>query len=259
MENLFRAAAQVYDIVYETKPPMPDIAFYLDYAKQQQGEVLELGCGTGRVALRLAEAGFRVTGLDLSTQMLDIFKQKLTAAMELAEKITLVHGNMADFSLDRKYAMIISPFRAFQALTDDRDIEKSLSCICEHLTDSGIFIVNVFYPYADPLDESWCREEVFIDEIINEQTGIRIKRYECRERIDTANQIIYPYLVYEVSTPEGKTERLTEPLRLKYYYSRQLRAFIEKAGMEITEEYSWYDKSPPGSREIIFVCRRKKL
>ena len=57
MENLFRAAAQVYDIVYETKPPMPDIAFYLDYAKQQQGEVLELGCGTGRVTLRLADVG----------------------------------------------------------------------------------------------------------------------------------------------------------------------------------------------------------
>ena len=150
-----------------------------------------------------------------------------------------------------------APFRAFQAVTEQKDIENVFSCVREHLSDDGIFIVNVFNPYANPLDESWCREEIYIGEITDEATGIRVEKHECREKIDPVNQIIYPYLAYVVTYPDGQTERLIEPLQMKYYYSPQLRAEVEKAGLVIADEFSWYDKSPPGGREIILVCRRK--
>lgn len=262
-KNIYRSTAWIYDIVYRIKPPLPDIPFYLEYAKQQcgeSGEILELGCGTGRVALALAKKGFSVTGLDLSNQMLDIFREKLAKEVskqpELAERIKIIHGNMADFSFGQKFPLIIVPFRAFQAVTAQEDIENTLACVREHLTDEGIFIVNVFKPYAEPLDESWCSDESFIDEIKDEESGINIKRYEIRERIDIANQIIYPSLIYAVTYPDGRTERLIEPLQMKYYYSRQLRAEVEKAGLIVAEEFSYYDKSPPGGREIILICRR---
>ena len=265
-KNIYRQAASIYDIVHENKPPMPDVPFYLEYAKQvcgengDKGEILELGCGTGRVSFPLAKEGFHVTGLDLSKQMLDIFQSKLSIATkvhpEIARRIKIIHGNMADFSIGRKFAIITAPFRAFQSVTSQKDIAGTLSCIREHLAESGFFIVNVFNPNKNPLDEDWCRPEVFVDEIVDEETGIRVEQYECRERIDTVNQIIYPYLAYNVAYPDGRTERLVEHLQLKYYYSPQLRAEIEKSGMEIVEEFSWYDKQPPGGREIIFVCRR---
>jgi SAM-dependent methyltransferase len=247
---------------------MPDIPFYLEYARQQcgengeRGEYLELGCGTGRVALPLARDGFRVTGLDLSQQMLDIFTENLAkdeiAQPGISERVEIIHGNMANFSIGRKFALITAPFRAFQAVTEQKDIEDVLSCVREHLSDDGIFIVNTFNPYANPLDESWCREEVYIGEVTDEQTGIRVSKYECREKIDPVNQIIYPYLAYVVTYPDGRTERLVEPLQMKYYYSPQLRAEVDKAGLVIAEEYSWYDKTPLDGREIIFVCRREK-
>ena len=108
MGNLFRNSAWLYDV--DNRDNLhDDIPFYLEYAKEKQGEVLELGCGTGRVALALAAEGFRVTGLDLSEQMLDVFRTKLTDKPELAEKITFVHSNMADFTFDRKFGMVIAP------------------------------------------------------------------------------------------------------------------------------------------------------
>jgi len=226
----------------------------------EPGEILELGCGTGRVALTLAMEGFRVMGLDLSRQMLDVFERKLERELlktpELSRRMKIVYGDMANFKMDRKFALIIAPFRAFQAVTAQRDIEGTLACVRDHLADGGVFIVNVFNPYADPLDESWRRPETFIDEIADGQSGIKLERYECRDRIDTENQIIYPYLAYNVTYPDGRKERLVEPLQLKYYYSRQLRAEAEKAGLETVEEFSWYDKSPPGGREIILVCKK---
>ena len=277
-KNIYRSTAWIYDIEHSKNPPMPDTPFYREYAGKQcgedgeKGEILELGCGTGRVALALAKDGFRITGLDLSSQMLDIFREKLAreaaAEPELARRIQIIHGNMADFALGRKFALITAPFRVFQAITAPQDIENALSCIRGHLAEDGIFIVNVFNPIKDPLDESWCREEIFQDEIIDKETGIRIARYECREKIDVANQIIYPYLAYNVTHPDGSTQRLVEPLQMKYYYSRQLRALVENAGFEIIEEYSWYDKTVPASecanqppdasdrgREIILVCK----
>ena len=265
-KNIYRNTAWIYDIEHGNNPPMPDVPFYLEYACKQcgesgeNGEILELGCGTGRVALPLAREGFRVTGLDLSQQMLDVFRDKLKKEFsDIARRVEIIHGSMADFAIGRNFSLITAPFRAFQAVTAQRDIEGTLACVREHLTDDGIFIVNMFRPFAEPLDESWCREEVFIGEITDKQTGICIQRYECRERIDTENQIIYPYLAYNVTYPDGQTERLVEPLQMKYYYSRQIRAEMEKAGLEVISEFSWYDKSPPGpqGREIILVCGRK--
>ncbi len=257
MENLFRNSAWLYDI--DNRDNLhDDIPFYLEYAKRQQGEILELGCGTGRVALSLAAKGFRVTGLDLSEQMLDIFHEKLAVKPELSGNITLVHGNMADFSFDRKFSMIIAPFRAFQALTDDRDIENSLACICEHLNDDGIFIINAFNP-RPVMDEGWCYGEKIQWEHLDEKTGNYVVKKHWGDKIDTVNRIIYPHFAYEVTYPDGKTERIVDDLKLKYHYSDQLRAVIEKSGMEIIEEYSWYDKTPIGGREIIFICRKKRV
>ncbi|MCL2404927.1 MAG: class I SAM-dependent methyltransferase [Defluviitaleaceae bacterium] len=291
-KNIYRNTAWIYEIEHGTNPPMPDTPFYREYAAMQcgnngeKGEILELGCGTGRVALALAKDGFNVTGLDLSSQMLDIFRDKLakeTAAQpKLTKQVQIIHGNMADFNIGRKFALITAPFRAFQAITAESDIQSTLACIHRHLTDDGIFIINVFNPNKDPLHEDWCREEIFIGEIVCNETGINIARYECRERIDPINQIIYPYLAYTVTYPSGKTERLVEPLQMKYYYSRQLRAVMEKAGYEIVDEFSWYDKtgnidepaqlqpipqqelrapnhyaSRIRGREIILVCKKK--
>jgi RimJ/RimL family protein N-acetyltransferase/ubiquinone/menaquinone biosynthesis C-methylase UbiE len=257
-ENVYRNTAWLYDVDNRDNVH-DDIPFYIEYAKQQQGEILELACGTGRVALALAADGYLVTGLDLSKQMLDIFRQKLTDKPELAEKLTLVYGSMADFTFDRKFAMIIIPFRAFMCLTDDADIDNSLNCIREHLNDNGIFIVNMF----DPIPERMTEEKAIYPEAVqwerlDEKTGNYVVKKVWQNKIDTVNQIIYPQQAYEVTYPDGKFERIEDRLKLKYYFSDQLRAVIEKAGMEITEEYSWYDKTPMPGREIIFVCRRKR-
>jgi len=256
MYNIFKNTAWLYDID-DRDNLRDDIPFYIEYAKKTGGKVLELGCGTGRVSIALAREGIKVTGIDLSEQMLEIFNKKISMEPELKAKINLVHGNMANFNLNDKFSLIIAPFRAFQALTDDTDIINSLNCIYEHLDINGIFIINVFKPYKN-LDESWCYAEKIQWERFDEKTGNYVVKKHWGDKIDVKNQIIYPHLAYEVTDPSGKKSLYIEDLRLKYYYEYQLEDILVKSGFNIIERFGWYDKKSieEANREIIFVCNK---
>ena len=256
MKNLFRNTAWLYDV--DNRDNMnADIPFYIDYATKQKGEILELGCGTGRVSIPLARKGFSVTGLDLSNEMLDVFREKIDKESELKDKITIIHGDMSDFTIYKRFSMIIAPFRAFQALTDDNAIKNSLRCIKEHLTDDGIFIINVFNP-RPVMDESWCYPETVQWEHFDENTRNYVVKKHWGDRIDTVNQIIYPHFAYEVTDKKLSKTRHTEDLKLKYYYDNQLTQVIADAGFKIKEKFGWYDKSSieDCKRELIFICQK---
>ncbi|MBD3217578.1 MAG: methyltransferase domain-containing protein, partial [candidate division Zixibacteria bacterium] len=104
-KNIF--IAEFYDAVppYESRQ---DIDFWIEQAKQGGGPVLELGCGTGRVLIPIAEAGFSVTGIDLARPMLDTCRKKINnLSDDVRERIELVHGDIREFSLDQKYNLAI--------------------------------------------------------------------------------------------------------------------------------------------------------
>jgi SAM-dependent methyltransferase len=259
MENLYRNTAWLYDV--DNRDNLhDDIPFYIHYAKSLGGEVLELGCGTGRVSLALAKAGISVTGLDLSEDMLEIFHRKLDSQPALKNKIQIVNGNMANFRFDNKFSLIIAPFRAFQALTEPTDIENALLCIKSHLTENGVFIVNVFKPNG-VLDESWCYEEKTQWERFDEASGYHVTKKHWGDKIDTVNQVIYPHYAYYITEKSGETKRITDDLALKYYYEQQLENVVVDAGFVIQEKFGWYDKRSIGeaNRELIFVCGRSEI
>ncbi len=257
-KNQFLSTARLYD--QDTRDVVTaDIPFYLEYARAlgltEGGAALELACGTGRVSLPLARAGVRVTGLDLSAPMLDIFREKLAAeAPAVRERVALTQGNMADFQFDEQFRLILIPFRAFQALTRPDDAMACLRRVRAHLAPGGLFILDVFRPYGH-LDEGWCYPEKLQWEAADEKTGARVKKWHNGPRIDPLRQVIYPEFGFDIAYPDGRRERLTEQLSLRYYYLDQMRALLTQADLEIREEYGWYDKSGiENGRELIFIC-----
>src|SRR5260370_22573381 len=107
--------ADYYDESQVVSGRLQDVAFYRDATRDFGDPILELGCGTGRITMALAEAGKRVTGLDLSERMLQRAEKKRAALrLEARERVHLVQADMARVDLGEKFRLVIIPFRPFQ-------------------------------------------------------------------------------------------------------------------------------------------------
>ena len=257
VKNLYLSSAEFYDID-NFNLAYHDIDFYVQYARRKGGTVLEVACGTGRVAIPLAKAGFNVVGIDLSEPMLSIFRKKLERLNPtVAGRIHLECADMADFDLERKFDLIIIPFRAFQALTSDERVRSALLCLKHHLTERGLLIIDLFKPHWR-LDEGWATEEEEFDWVKTiETTGETIVRSEIRRSIDTVRQIIYPEIIFSIESKSGETKRIVEPLALRYYYQYQMEVLLICSGFTIVESFGYYDgRGTDYGSELIFVVTK---
>jgi ubiquinone/menaquinone biosynthesis C-methylase UbiE len=115
-----------------------DVAFYERVAGQTGGPVLELACGTGRIALPLAEAGLQVTGVDRSEAMLATARRKLaTASASAQQRLGLVRKDMTALDLGRRFGFVFVAFRSFQALLSIGLQSQALEAIRRHLEPTG--------------------------------------------------------------------------------------------------------------------------
>src|SRR5258708_13420530 len=144
--------ADYYDESPIVKGRTQDVSFYRDAAREFGDPVLELGCGTGRISMALAEAGKRITGLDLSERMLErAVKKRAALRVEARERLHLVQGNMAGFDLGEKFRLGIIPFRPFQHLLEVHQQINCLECVRKHLAPGGRLILVVFPTDSEPI------------------------------------------------------------------------------------------------------------
>ena len=117
-----------------------DIAFWQRLALASDGPVLELGCGTGRVALPVVRAGVRLVGIDLSAPMLARARTRLTRA-RLAERALLVRGDIRQLPLRTRpgFGLVMAPYGILQSLTRERDLEATLRSVARVLRPGGLF------------------------------------------------------------------------------------------------------------------------
>jgi len=159
-EDLYAQSAEFYDAV-DSYRARSDVPFFVGYAREANGPVLEIGCGTGRVLVPTAKAGCDITGLDFSEAMLDHCRRKLEReAQDVRRRVKLVQGDMRSFDLEQRFALITIPFRPFQHLLTVEDQLACLACVKRHLAPGGRFILDLFNPSMKALTEE-ARKEGF--------------------------------------------------------------------------------------------------
>lgn len=123
--------------------------WYLSKVRTFGGPVLDLACGTGRLALLLARDGFEVTGIDRSTGMLNQFQKKLGAeSWEVRRRLHLENQGLSDFMLECRFNTIICCDAFYHNLTVREEMD-CLENVARHLTPNGRFVFNLTNPTCD--------------------------------------------------------------------------------------------------------------
>ncbi len=253
-EALFDRVAMFYD--YEQKKFRQDIPFYLEYAQKSGGEVLEIACGTGRILIPLAEAGIQITGLDSSSKMLDIARQKAENLKdEIKSDVQLIQGDMKDFNLHKEFNLIFIAFRSFQCLVNKYEQEKCLHMLRRHLKNNGILIIDLFAPRHDYLAKGHL--SIYLGTFLDEVNGVTVTR-RTEATYDLAAQTVSNDWYYSWTDQHGDFHQLLWKFTLSYLFRYEAELLFEKCGFQVETVYGGFDKSPYDyySGEQIFVCRK---
>jgi len=253
--------ARLYDQVVPYRD-RPDVKLFVDAALESRGPVLEVGCGTGRVLLPTARAGISITGLDLSEYMLDVLRDNLKKEpADVRERVELVQGDMRDFDLGKKFALVTTPFRPFQHLITTEDQIMCLENIHSHLEPDGVFILDIFNPSLNSLTADNLGQERDIESKFTTPEGIDVRRCDKVVTRDHFKQVQDVELIYYLTHPDGREERIVHAFPMRYLFRFEAEHLLARCGFEVLDVFADYDKNPLGSAnpgELIFFARALK-
>jgi SAM-dependent methyltransferase len=252
--------ADYYDESPVVKGRLQDVAFYRDAARDFGDPVLELGCGTGRITMALAEAGKRITGLDLSERMLErAVKKRAAVRVEARERVHLVQGDMTRFDLGEKFRLIIIPFRPFQHLLEVRQQMDCLDGVRKHLAPGGRLVLDVFQTDAERMHDPVHMREALVTEY-KTADGRQVRVTERVAGFHRAEQRNDVEMIFSVAHPGGRQEKLVFAWPLRYFFRYEVEHLLARCGFKVSAEYGDFDRTPiqDDSPEMIFVAESRQ-
>lgn len=247
----------VYDAVFAHRE---DYGFYQWAVEQYGGPVLEIGCGTGRILIPTALAGFGILGIDPNTSRIEVCRARIRAeASGPGMSADAVVGDIRTFRSGRLFRLVTSPFRSLQHLLTPEDQIRALANVREQLEPGGHFIIDVFNPSIPLLADDTLREEFTGNCAVALADG---RTVELRGRIverDYVNQLQHAEEIYLFTLPDGSKRRVALPYTTRYTFRYEYEHMAAAAGFEVCNVFGGYDRCPFGTRypgEILMVLRR---
>lgn len=240
---------------YDLNPQFPDdVPFYLDRLPSAEARVLELGCGTGRVLVPLADACGSIFGVDSSEAMLTICRRKLAEKGIGASRAAVHQGDITRLALGARFDLIIAPFRVFQNLERDRDVRGFFETVRTHLAPGGTAIVNAFRPNLEPdrLKEEWCTSEERLAWAVPVDGG-RVTLHDRRPRMDRRKLVLYPELVYRRHEGEHLVDEAVLSISMRCHYPEPLLELVRDHGFSTVRTWGGYSGEPYGAGPELVV------
>jgi SAM-dependent methyltransferase len=241
--------------LYDAVPFAADIPFYLDLAAGA-GRVLELGCGTGRLLLPLADAGSQVVGVDASRAMLARARRRLAhAPRELRERVQLRAGDMRGLELEGRFDAVVVATKTFFYLMTPGDQRRMLSTVARLLEPGGVVALDLLNPTVEWLS----RPAGSVQQDIAGQVGeARVLRTETVVSTDPAEQRRVMRSVYDVVEKDGTVRKHVVEWGLRYTYRFELEHLLELCGLEVLAVTGGYRGEPfEADSPIMLVTARR--
>jgi SAM-dependent methyltransferase len=242
----FSDIAQTYDW---TEHSTDDIQFFVDLASQEEGPILELGAGTGRITIPVAELGKPVFALDISKSM-------LSRAMAKARSHSNIHfktGDFRSFSLCQRFRLILAPGRVFEHAMSGPERRSAFAGCAYHLKPEGILALHVWGP---PADTNPTPPEKTKSLDATDQHGTLLFSWREERNFEAETRKHY----FKIKETDGqKREWAHDPIEVCWYTANVLDKLGHVAGLTVFGRFRDFHGGPyqPGSLNMIWVYRKE--
>lgn len=253
--------ASYYDRSYRRR--RHDVAFYRALADERAdgGAILELGVGTGRVAIAIARDGHEIVGVDRMQPMIDAAIAKLgKETLATRSRVKLHRGDLRTVRLKRRFGLIISPFHVLQHLYSNTDWERALRTVRAHLAPGGRFVFDVLFP-----EPRWLARDpnklYRLRDVTIPSLGRRV-RYRESFDYDPVTQVlvIHMHFVDPKVEPGRAGHHWWAPLSHRQLFPAELETLLHYNGFAIDERYGGFAKEPLDERAVqqVLVCKLRR-
>ncbi len=221
------------------------------WARKQGGPLLDLGCGTGRVALRFAQQGYQVTGVDATPEMIELARQK---AAKQGVSVDWVVSDARTFHLQKHFQFVYMLENVFQFFLTREDQDAMLGRVREHLSPKGCFLFETRNPSPQNLYE------------VRHPGPKKFTTHEGGQVVVTKQQYYNPLTQIQHITrdltfhhPDGQQEKKAYRTALRYVFPQELEALLFYNGFQALARYgNWQqDSLTATSPSMIYVCQRR--
>lgn len=234
------------------------------------GKVLNLCCGTLREGIPLAKMGvkhdFRIVGVDITPEMLNLGKEKLAAEPEEVQaRFQLVLGDIRDVAVGySEFNFAFIPFNSLWHMLTQEDLLAALANAHRHLVPGGHFIADVFHPDIRKLEAAMeDPAPVWGDRVVDDpDQDLRLARWATRQYFPAEQTIreVWYYSKYRLTGSRELVGAYWAPLNLRIAFPGELQLALKHVGFVIVERWGGYNGNPfnNDSPKMLFLCQKKQ-
>lgn len=250
--TVFGAYSRYYNLFYRDKDYTGEARYVRELIRThnpQAATLLDLGCGTGKHAFLLADAGLEVAGVDRSEEMLSIAKARHAASASSAV-LEFFAGDIRSIRLGRTFDAVVSLFHVVSYQTGNDDLLAAFATARDHLNQGGVFIFDCWYGPAVLTDRPSTRIKRLEDEEVSVLRLTEPVMHPNRNLVEANHQL----LVRDKAT--GTVEELRETHLMRYLFQPEIEFFLEQSGMKLVSAANWMTEKAPGfdNWEACFVA-----
>lgn len=240
MSAFYETVARYYDA--EVGDRVDDLQLYSRLADEYGDPIFDVGCGTGRVLLHLAQEGYRVDGIDDSREMLNRLDNKLTAMPHLRDYVSYKQGDVLTFETDEKYKLVLLTYNALMHFhTQEKQIQL-LKKLYSITAVDGLLVLDL--PNAGETFATQETDAILLDrEFIEPETGHLIM-LQSHSYLDRVTQLLDVTWIYDEITGDGTVKRLRVPHVLRYFFFSEIKLLLEKCNFDIVGIYGSTEEDP---------------
>ena len=250
MSDNFKLYAQYYDLLYRDKDYQSEVDYIDELIKANAVKpvktILDLGCGTGRHDVFLSQKGYKIKGVDLSDQMIQIANDKKT------EDLDFILGDVRNVQLNEKFDVVVSLFHVASYQIENNDVMDYLNTASKHLDDGGICIFDFWYGPGVLTDRPEKREKTL------ENESLKVTRYAKPELHINANVVDVNYDIGILDKQSHNTTKIAEKHVMRYFFFKELAYYLQAANFGVEAFYNWmtFDQPDTNSWNAVIVAKK---